>query len=318
MNRLLFLLTAFIAVLTVARADTLFFPPALSEGDTIAIVSPSGIASASNINATARVLRDEGWEVEIGPHALARHDYYAGTDAQRLADLKAALTDPSVRTVLCGRGGFGAVRLLDSIAELPLESDPKWLVGFSDITALHCLLTSRGIASIHGHMTSHIARGADDPDTQAFFDILRGYGVSDTIPANPRNRPGEAQGTLVGGNLSVLTALIGTPYDVIKPGVILFIEDLGEPLYRFERMLWQIKLSGGFDNLAGLIVGKFRDVTQKGSTSVEQIVQKMTGAFNYPVAYDFPIGHVSHNIPVICGADATLIVTPSAVYLYQP
>lgn len=295
------------------------YPSTLAEGDTIAIVSPSSIIKPQNVYKALPVLHDQGWKTEVGPHAFDRHGTYAGTDANRLADLSAALTDPAVKAILCSRGGYGAVHILDELAKLPLEDDPKWIIGFSDISALHALMTSRGIASIHAPMAKHIADyGADDPDTASLFAILRGEEVKYTLPYHPGNRTGEAAGLLVGGNLAVIAGLIGTPYDIFAPGRILFVEDVAEPIYKIERIFYQLKLAGILGNLAGLIVGKFTNYSgDEDNSSMEQMIQRMVADYDYPVVYGAPIGHVHHNIPLICGAGATLTVTEAETVIEQ-
>jgi len=295
------------------------FPQSLSTGDTIAIVSPSSIIKPQNVYKALPVINDQGWQTEVGPHAFDRHGTYAGTDADRLADLTAALTDPAVKAILCSRGGYGAVHLLESLARFPLENNPKWIIGFSDISALHALMTSRGIASIHAPMTKHIADyGADDPDTAALFSILRGESVRYELPPHPADRHGSADGMLVGGNLAVIAGLIGTPFDVLKPGRILFIEDVAEPIYKIERIFYQLQLSGVLARLAGLIVGKFTNYSgDDDNPSMEAMIERMVAPYDYPVAFGAPIGHVRHNIPLICGAGATLTVTPAATRITQ-
>jgi len=265
------------------------------------------------------VLNSRGWEVITGDHTFDRHGTFAGTDEARLADLSAALTNPAVKAIMCSRGGYGAVHLLSGLDKLPLENNPKWLIGYSDISAIHALLTSRGIASIHAPMTKHIAdNGVDDPDTRALFDILEGTGVEYTLSPDSHNHEGEASGMLVGGNFSVIADLIGTPWDVIKPGRILFIEDIGEPLYKIERMIYQLKLSGVLDTLAGLIVGKFSGCAPDVDfPSATELIARLTEDCTYPIAFEVPVGHVAHNIPLICGAGCTLTVSGGEVSIIQ-
>ena len=232
-------------------------PAPLRDGDRIAIVSPSGPVDSALVYAAADTLRGQGYRVDIFPSALGKCGQYAASDSARLADLSAALTDSTVRAILCSRGGYGAVHLLDSLSALPLERDPKWLIGFSDISALHALLASRGIASIHGNMCKHIALGPDDEDNATFLAMLRGYRPAYEFAPDSLNRCGQASGRLLGGNLAVIAELINTPYDVIQPGTILFIEDVEEPIYKIERIMYQLRLSGVLPRLGGLIVGQF-------------------------------------------------------------
>lgn len=288
----------------------MIIPRSLGPGAKIAIVSPSSIIKPQNVYNALPVLRDRGWEPVVSPHAFDRHGSFAGTADNRYSDLADALTDPGVDAILCSRGGYGAVHLLERLARLPLEDTPKWLIGFSDISALHALLTSRGIASIHAPMAKALAdHGGDNADNRALLDFLAGEGLEYSLDPSPMNRPGDATGLLVGGNLSVISDLVGTPFDVIKPRRILFIEDVNEPIYKIERMLYQLRLSGVLADLAGLIVGKFSGCAPDADfASVNNIVADLTRDYSYPVAYDIPVGHVTHNIPLVCGAACSLSV----------
>ena len=297
----------------------MIIPRSLGPGAKIAIVSPSSIIKPQNVYNALPVLRDRGWEPVVSPHAFDRHGSFAGTADNRYSDLADALTDPGVDAILCSRGGYGAVHLLERLARLPLEDTPKWLIGFSDISALHALLTSRGIASIHAPMAKALAdHGGDNADNCALLDFLAGEGLEYSLDPSPMNRPGDATGLLVGGNLSVISDLVGTPFDVIKPRRILFIEDVNEPIYKIERMLYQLRLSGVLADLAGLIVGKFSGCAPDADfASVNNIVADLTRDYSYPVAYDIPVGHVTHNIPLVCGAACSLSVGESSVEISQ-
>lgn len=291
-------------------------PAPLRDGDRIAIVSPSGPVDSALVYAAADTLRGQGYRVDIFPSALGKCGQYAASDSARLADLSAALTDSTVRAILCSRGGYGAVHLLDSLSALPLERDPKWLIGFSDISALHALLASRGIASIHGNMCKHIALGPDDEDNAIFLAMLRGYRPAYEFAPDSLNRCGQASGRLLGGNLAVIAELINTPYDVIQPGTILFIEDVEEPIYKIERIMYQLRLSGVLPRLGGLIVGQFTGYRPNDSyETMERMIADMTAPYTYPVAFNVPIGHVDHNVPVIQSAEVTLTVTPEGTSL---
>lgn len=291
-------------------------PAPLRDGDRIAIVSPSGPVDSALVYAAADTLRGQGYRVDIFPSALGKCGQYAASDSARLADLSAALTDSTVRAILCSRGGYGAVHLLDSLSALPLERDPKWLIGFSDISALHALLASRDIASIHGNMCKHIALGPDDEDNATFLAMLRGYRPAYEFAPDSLNRCGQASGRLLGGNLAVIAELINTPYDVIQPGTILFIEDVEEPIYKIERIMYQLRLSGVLPRLGGLIVGQFTGYRPNDSyETMERMIADMTAPYTYPVAFNVPIGHVDHNVPVIQSAEVTLTVTPEGTSL---
>ncbi len=187
------------------------FPAPLKKGDKIAVCSPAGKIKSNIVYDAVEVLRNQGWVVEIMPHALGENGNFSGTADERYADLKAAFSDPEVRAILCSRGGYGVVHILDRLNKLPLEDDPKWVIGFSDISALHALMSRKNIASIHSSMAAHIKEGAGDPDNRDLFAILRGERPVHIFDAHDYDRQGIVSGTLRGGNLAVLAELIGTP-----------------------------------------------------------------------------------------------------------
>lgn len=302
-----------------AATPSLIIPPSLAEGDRIAICSPAGIIQPQKVHGAVRVLQEMGWEPYVGKNAFGRWGTYAGTDQQRYADLETAILDPTVKAIMCSRGGYGAVHLLERLNRLPLRDNPKWVIGFSDISALHALLHKHGIASIHGHMTGHLSSsGGSDNDSLALFDILRGQPVGYDFPAHKYNREGFAAGTLLGGNLSVIADLIGTPYNVIKPDTILFIEDVSEPVYKIERIIYQLRLSGVMERLRGMVIGKFTEYSPDAdNSSMEAMIHNLTSDYKFPIAFGAPIGHVSHNIPLMVSAPAELSVERNTVYLEQ-
>lgn len=292
-------------------------PRALTPGDTIAIVSPAGAVKEGLIDRAARRLEDAGYVVKIYPDARGRYGTFSAPRANRLHDLSDALTDPEVSAVLCARGGYGAIHLLEDIARLPLEDNPKWLIGFSDISALHALMWSRSIMSLHAPMAKHLAEHPDDdPDTLQLIDILEGGSPEYEMVHNPLNRTGHAEGRLTGGNLAVLDALVSTPYDMLRGDTILFIEDISEPVYKIERMLWRLRLNGVLGSLRGLIVGQFTGYhPEVDGRSMDAMISEMVSDYNYPVCYGFPIGHVDHNLPMIEGATVSLDVTDNNTIL---
>lgn len=286
------------------------YPKPLKKGDKIAIVAPAGHVTAEPVEGAKEVLEAQGWEVVIAPHTLGEYGSYSGKSYERYSDLAAALMDPEVRAIICARGGYGAVHLLDELDRLPFQEDPKWLVGFSDISALHALFNKKGIVSLHGPMTRDISRGADDPNNAMLFDMLRGNRPELTFPTSIYDRPGIATAQMLGGNLAVIDALIGTPYNVLIPGTILFIEDVSEPIYKIERILYQLRLSGVLPKLAGLVVGQFTDYNASDNyRTMEEMIHDMVAPYSYPVAMNVPVGHVSFNAPLISGALVTLRVT---------
>ena len=274
----------------------------------IRILSPSGAINPDYIDDAAERLQKWGYNVTISPHAFGEYGRFSGTDEERLADLNNALHDPSVDAILCARGGYGLQRILDKIDLSSLNVNHSTLIGFSDITALHqfnALHSSR--ATLHGLMCKHIATLPENcVALQLFRRALAREPLTYTLPAHPLNRYGEARGTLVGGNLSVLYGLQGTPYglnrviDAHPKGVILFIEDIGERHYHIDRMINNLRMSGVLSRLNGLIVGQFTDCEPDPlmNCSIYDTIAHNVAAYDYPVLFDFPAGHVEDNRPM--------------------
>lgn len=298
---------------------SLIIPAPLKDGDKVVILSPSGATNHANVHKAAKVLEEHGLRVEIMPHALGRHGTYGGSYSERIGDLRDAISDPEVRAILCSRGGYGAVHLLETLDELPLRDNAKWIVGFSDISCLHALMTRHGIASIHAPMTKHIAStGGEDEDTRALLGMMRGEKQQYHFPPHRYNRPGTVSGTLVGGNMAVLSALMGTPFDIYSRGDVLFIEDVSEPVYKVERMMYQLELAGVLRRIKGLIVGRFTNYSAEAdSETMEEMIHRIVAPYEFPVAFEAPVGHVDHNVPLMESGKVTLEVTPLGVTITQ-
>ena len=292
-------------------------PRPLKPGDGIAIVSPAGIIKPALVYEAMIALSEQGWKPVTGRHTFDRFGTFAGTDEARYEDLEWALTDPSIRAIICSRGGYGTVRLIDRLDQLPLSDDPKWVVGYSDITALHALMGKHGIKSIHSGMCKHLAlESGRDENSLRLFALLRGERPEVTSPPHPFNRHGKATGTLRGGNMAVMGALEGTPYSIIQPHTILFIEDIAEAIYKVERMLYNLHLSGALRNIAGLIVGRFTDYTpSRDFAAMEDMIARMVQPYGFPVAYGVAIGHQFHNIPILCGDQVSMTVDDNGLKL---
>lgn len=291
---------------------SIVIPPSLHAGDKIAIASPAGPIDAAKVEGACAQLERHGWQPVVMPHALGRVGNYSGTADERYSDMAEALTNPEYRAVLCSRGGYGVVHIMDRLSRLPLTDDPKWVIGFSDISAMHALMASKGIASLHAPMAAQIMKGPEDADTASIFGILGGDRPAYTFPAHAYDHQGIATGTLYGGNMAVLAELIATPYDILRPGNILFLEDVSEPIYKIERIFYQLRLSGVLDGIKGLIVGQFTEYRPDASyADMETMIRDVTAGLRCPVAFNVPIGHVDHNLPLIEGATATLKVSPS-------
>lgn len=293
------------------------YPPFLMPGDKVAVVSPASIINPDYVKGAVDMLERWSLGVAVEPHCLGCAGAYSGSVDERLDDFRKALYDPQVKAILCSRGGYGAVHLLDGLAD-DIVRNPKWIIGFSDISALHALCVNRGLMSLHASMCKHLTEEpTGDRCTQYLRQILFGDIPQYREAPHPMNRCGEARGMLVGGNMAVLCGLIGTPYDIFRPGSVLFIEDIGEAPYKIERMLYQLKLAGRLASLSGLIVGRFTEYTENeglGGTLYE-LIWHMVEEYDYPVCFDFPVGHVADNLPLIEGAEVNFSVSKQSVDL---
>lgn len=281
----------------------------------IRIVSPSGAIDPSYIDGAATRLRTWGYIVSEGAHARAKWGRFAGTDEERLADLSEALRDASVDAILCARGGYGLQRILDRVAPIT-----KPIIGFSDITALHQLAGIEHMPSLHGIMCKHIATLPEDSEPiQALRKMLAGEAIEYRWAHHPLNRPGVAEAPIVGGNLSVLYGLQGTPYGLNKLSYqfpILLIEDISERHYHIDRMIRNLSMSGVLAHLSGLIVGQFSDCEDDElmGCSVYETIKEVVADYDYPLLFNAPFGHVEHNLPlwlhrhasIDCGTDSVL------------
>lgn len=288
-------------------------PPVLGTGDVIAIASPASAVDPQLIEGAAAALRAEGFGVIVMPHAAGRTGSFSGSLEERLADFQTAIDNPAVKAILCGRGGYGAVQLL---TRLRLHR-PLWIAGFSDISALHALAHARGFRSIHSSMAKELTlrRCPGDEANRRLLDILRtGHMPAVEFPAHPLNREGRATGMLIGGNLAVLDALVGTPFNLLQPDSILAIEDVSEPIYKVERMLWRLSLSGVLDRLRGLVIGQFTDYKPSADwADMYSMIARFTSQLKCPVAFGAPFGHIDGNLPFVEGAEVTLEVGASVV-----
>lgn len=285
----------------------------------IRIVSPSGVLDPTYIDGATARLQQWGFEVSEGAHARDAWGRFAGTDEARVADLTDALSDPQVDLLLCARGGYGMQRIIDRVPAIT-----KPILGFSDITALHQLAGLNDQASLHSIMCKHIATLPDDsPALLSLQQALRGEALNYSLPAHPLNRMGECVAPLVGGNLSVLYGLQGTPYGLGRFSYqfpILVIEDIGERHYHIDRMLHSLRMSGVLAHLSGLIVGQFSDCDDDPMMpgSIAQTIYDAVAAYDYPVLFNAPVGHVEDNRPLWLHSTAQLTVTPDGARLDIP
>lgn len=293
-------------------------PPFLLPNDQIRIVSPSGAIDPAFIDGAKKVLASWGLAATEGEFARTEYGRFGGTKVQRIADLQAALDDTEVKAILCSRGGYGVAQIVDKLDFTKFGTNPKWLIGFSDITILHNAISNVEVASIHGIMAKHLTElPADCEQVQQLKNILFGELPHYQIPAHALNRNGKAEGKLIGGNLSVLAGMIGTPFDLPYKGNILFLEDIAEKPYHIDRMMQQLRLSGALAKLSGLIVGQFSDCDEDSlmKQSIAEIIAENVSAYNYPICFNFPAGHVEFNLPIVMGEIANLEVLEQGISL---
>ena len=297
-------------------------PPFLKLNDKVVIVSPAGNINPLYVNKTIDILQDWGLEVKTSDNALRETGRFSGFVEQRLHDLQAAMDDPEVKLIFCSRGGYGTIHLLDRLDFTAIKKNPKWLIGFSDITALHSSLQSHGIMSIHGPMTEHFSEeGPSNLSVLYTKSAISGKGLNYSIPVEYPflNREGKATGRLFGGNLSVYSALLGSKYNKVPRNGILFLEDIGEEPYRVDRMIYQLKLAGVFSKIKGLIVGQFTDYEEDNKMygSLYESILSAVKEFTFPVCFGFPVGHTKINLPMIMGGIATLKVKEDTIFFKQ-
>lgn len=287
-------------------------PPYLKPGAVIGITSPAGFITGDEIKPALQVLQSWGYNIRLGT-TIGKRDYtFGGTDAERLNDLQQMLDDPSVNAILCARGGYGSVRIVDGLDWTRFKKTPKWIIGFSDVSVLHQHIhTQCGVATIHSKMTNSFpddwtkAEPVQVQTINSIHDALLGKRMRYTAVPNVNNKQGSGDGILIGGNLKTMESLAGSASDITTEGKILFVEDTGEYLYSIDRMFWNLKRSGKLTALAGLIIGGFNvkadDAGEAFGKSVTDIVLEKIKAYPYPVVFDFPVGHQRANVALKCG-----------------
>lgn len=286
-------------------------PPFLEPGDKVAVVCPASHVPV-DISPAYDTLREWGLEPVVAPSVTARYHNFAGDDDLRTNDLQEALDNPDIKAIIFGRGGYGTVRILDQLDFRKFKKNPKWLVGFSDITVLHSHIQRKyGIPTIHGQMVKSFL-DASSESLQSLQDILFGKvsSLKYSYSGFP-HRQGQGDGILIGGNLAILQSIIGSPSDINYDNKILFIEDVGEAHYNIDRMLWALKRAKKLRKLRGLIVGGFTDLKDNAAAfgqSVEEIVMDKVSKYDYPVAFGCPAGHIADNRALIFGKRVKLDV----------
>lgn len=290
-------------------------PPYLKKGDKIAITCP-GKSLPSDINSAIALLESWGLEVVLGETVYASHNQFAGTDELRAKDFQRFLDDDSVKAIIAARGGYGTGRIIDSLDFSRFSESPKWVVGFSDITVLHSHIHATcEVQTIHGQMPLNVP-DATKPSLESLRKALFGepliYEYESSIPG----RNGEAEGILIGGNLTLLVMMSGSVSEMDYTDKILFIEDVGEYLYSVDRMLWQLKRAGKLAKLKGLIVGGFTDLKDNSipfGETVPEIVMNLVKEYDYPVCFDFPAGHIENNYALVMGGKVELKIKDNVI-----
>jgi muramoyltetrapeptide carboxypeptidase len=297
-------------------------PPYLKPGDTIGLVCPAGYMPAEKYQVCIQTLDDWGFQVVVGKTPGHQFNYFSGTDRERLEDLQQMMDDRKIKAILCARGGYGVGRIIDQLDFKKFTKHPKWIIGFSDITVLHShLFSNYKIASLHAPM----AAAFNDDEfknqyIQSLQDVLSGKKTDYKVEANELNQTGKATGILIGGNLSLLVNMTGTPSDISTKNKILFVEDVGEYIYNVDRMMYQLKRSGKLDQLKALIVGSFsdmKDTTIPFGQTAEEAIKDLVKGYDYPICFGFPVGHEKENYALKVGIKYQLNVLDTFVELKE-
>lgn len=317
------------AFVPVESGSKVKLPPFLKPGDTIAFTSPAGYVSQEEIEPARKILQSWGYQVRIGETIGKRDCTFGGSDESRLADLQALLNDPSIAAIMCARGGYGVNRILDHLEFSRFRRHPKWIIGFSDITALHLHVYRQAqIASIHSKMCNSFPKDweAAEPLIQetiiSIKSLLEGQAMRYTALPDTYNRLGDAEGILVGGNLAIIVSMMGTLSEIHTDGAILFLEEVGEYWYSIDRMLTTLQRAGKLAHLKGLIIGGFNrvkveDPGEAFGRDLYDIVMSKVGAYAYPVCFGFPVGHQKNNYALVHGRKHKLIVRETESILLQ-
>ena len=311
------------------ESETLFVsPPALKSGDIIGITSPAGYIINQEIQSAVKKMESWGFKIKIGDTIDKRDFTFGGTDEERAKDLQQMLDDPKIKAIMCARGGYGAVRIIDKLNWEKFKAKPKWIIGFSDVTVFHSHLNRNfGIASIHSKMCNSfpddwsMAEAIQIETIESIQLALSGIKMKYHVVPNSQNKPGIADGILIGGNLKMLETLAGTKSDINTAGKILFVEDTGEYMYNVDRMFWHLKRTGKLSQLKGLIIGGFKIKVDEGADdfgrTLQDVVLEKIKAYRYPVCFDFPVGHQKNNYALKCGVKHRLSVSANEVTLKE-
>jgi muramoyltetrapeptide carboxypeptidase len=304
-------------------------PTYLQKGDTIGICCPSGYSTMADIQQSIIQIESWGYQIKLGQTIGKRDFTFGGTDAERAADFQQMMDDDSVKAIMCATGGYGAVRIIDQLDFSRFKKNPKWIIGFSDITVLHSHLHQVvHTASLHSKMCGSFPKDwttADEVQINTILSVkkaLEGELIYYPIVPNINNRTGSAEGVLIGGNLKILENMSGSVSSINTEGKILFLEDVSEPLYNIDRMFCNLLRAGKLAKLKGLIIGGFTSIKPDTPDSpfgrdIITIVKEKVDHFNYPVCFDFPVGHQKNNYALKCGIEHRLAITADNVSLQE-
>jgi muramoyltetrapeptide carboxypeptidase len=297
-------------------------PPYLKKGDTIGILCPAGFMPYEKAQTAIDVLQKWGYKIKTGSTLGSQFNYFSGTDEQRLNDLQQMLDDESIKAIFCARGGYGLGRITDKLSFKKFKKYPKWIIGFSDVTLLHFHIYAKyKIASLHAPMAAAFNDGGHkNVSIQSLQRALSGLKANYECAQHPFNKNGSATGRLIGGNLSLITHLIGTSSDINTKNKILFIEDTGEYIYNIDRMLYQLKRNGKLEKLAALVVGGFtemKDTIISYGQSAEEVIRDIVKEYDYPVCFNFPVSHDIQNYALKIGEKYELVVGKKSTILRE-
>lgn len=291
----------------------------LKKNDTVGIIAPAGfIKKEEELEHAFSLLKNWGLQIKLAENLFNKHHHFAGTDKERITDFQSFLDDESIKAIWCVRGGYGSVRIIDKLDFTKFKNNPKWIIGYSDVTVFHQAIHNLSFESIHSFMPTSIKTILEKKTAvKKFKKLLFGETISYEIQPNVNNKLGEVTQKIIGGNLSIITSLLGTKY-AIKEKHILFIEEIGEYKYNIDRMLQSLKLNGYFKNCKGLILGSFSEIKKNeplfGQT-IEEIILNIVDEYDFPICFDFPAGHITNNNPIIFGREITLNITDKNVTL---
>ena len=303
----------------------IIFPQSLKKGDKIALISPAGAVEESQLEKGIKLIESNGYEPVLGKHLYTKYSNgynYAGTEKERISEINWAFNNEEIGAIWASRGGYGCQHLLRHVQLSKFKKKPKWYIGYSDNTVVQSFLLKNNFASIHGQTIKTSSFGVTDESYDLIFDILKGKKPTYSIAKNELNKVGTAAGTLVGGNLALIYALLGTTYSFNFKDKILFIEDIGENFYALDRMLISLDLAGVFRKIKGLIVGGMTNMgDEKDNKSYEEsfdqfaykIISERVSKYDFPVAFGFPNGHIHDNRPLMIGANITMNVAEKVI-----